>query len=111
MVSVAARTSLRKFLMIEVQEDWPKGTLPRIRLQASPVSVACAGHRSTEGLTGNRTAGAIGCLPLEVTLRADHKLWQMGYPVAAGIVLTPPSYVNNVYSAGISFSWTTLKRK
>ena len=71
---------------------------PRVVLNVGAIEIAIDG-RSIGGLTGSRTAGTLGRVPVESTMVERCTFWkQWGYR-AGEIVLSVCSYVDNLFSA------------
>ena len=75
--------------------------LPEVILQSGSMQ-CCIQNRSCGSLTGSRTAGAWGRIPVEATLAKRNSEWQhLGFETCEGR-LTMQTYVDNVYVAGES---------
>ena len=75
--------------------------LPLVFLHIGDQCIPIAG-RAVGSLTGSRTAGAFGRVPVESTIKENHperKKW--GFD-AGSRILTVATYVDNIYSAGSS---------
>lgn len=75
--------------------------LPVVHLSMGPGTVTIR-HRSRGGLTGTRTAGTLGRVPVEAVIAERHSTWsQFGYPVDNQALLLS-TYVDNVFNIACS---------
>ena len=71
--------------------------LPQISIDAS-VATVLVKKRGGGGITGSRTAGAMGRIPVEVTAaRKRESIAQSGFDVGVGMPLGGSSYVDNLF--------------
>ena len=78
--------------------------MPRIRLSACNAEAVIAA-RASGTITGSRTAGALGRVPVESTFRERWQHWQPhGFPCGRSHNLTACVYVDNLFVASVSFT-------
>ena len=75
---------------------------PRVVLHVSGTKEVMIVNRTIGGLTGSRTAGFLGRIPVEATIAERRHFWRAFGFHADGDVFSVCTWVNNIFSASDS---------